>query len=183
MLRSPWLGGKVPRCCGRALQRAASSVQHPRCPPTPGLYERSSQGSLSAFAGVLPTAAQQAAGAGPPQPTQPASYASTCRWQLCAHTQAGVEGAPSNAAEVATDAEAVAAAGELQAPGASASGQAPAPSRGPRGGGSVAGQEPALDWKVAAALAGASFEAYNELQERGLPERHACGADVYYLDR
>ncbi|KAL4452453.1 hypothetical protein ABPG75_008115 [Micractinium tetrahymenae] len=39
------------------------------------------------------------------------------------------------------------------------------------------------DWAVGAALAGASFEAYCLLEERGIPERHACGAEVYYLDR
>lgn len=44
-------------------------------------------------------------------------------------------------------------------------------------------EELELDWRVGAALAGASFEAYCLLEERGIPERHACGAEVFYLDR
>lgn len=44
-------------------------------------------------------------------------------------------------------------------------------------------QCPELNWKAGAALAGASFEAYCSAEERGIPERHACGAEVYYVDK
>lgn len=39
------------------------------------------------------------------------------------------------------------------------------------------------DWTMAAAMAGASFEAYGGLQERGLAEQHSGGAHVHYVDR
>lgn len=38
------------------------------------------------------------------------------------------------------------------------------------------------DWTVAAAMAGASFEAYGGLQEQGLAEQHRGGTSLHYLD-
>lgn len=46
------------------------------------------------------------------------------------------------------------------------------------------GRSPLLpDWRVGVALAGASFEAYGGLSEEGLPEKHANGTEVHYVDR
>ena len=53
-----------------------------------------------------------------------------------------------------------------------------------QGSGASNGGSPLLpDWRVGVALAGASFEAYGELSEGGLPEKHANGTEVHYVDR
>jgi hypothetical protein len=54
-----------------------------------------------------------------------------------------------------------------------------------QGSGASNGSHPPLlpDWRVGVALAGASFEAYGELSEGGLPEKHANGTEVHYVDR
>jgi hypothetical protein len=40
----------------------------------------------------------------------------------------------------------------------------------------------AVNWKVGIALAGASFEAYNELSTEGIPQRYENGAEVHFID-
>lgn len=96
------------------------------------------------------------------------------RWRRCGSLRAIAAGAVVAAA--GADGGAAAEAPDQPRPDVAASGA-------DGGAAAEAPDQPRIDWKVGVALAGASFEAYGGLEQPGLPDVHANGTRISFLDR